>query len=412
MKNSKTKIAFTIMLLVFLAFVPAVSAQKANDYSVTAEEAYRHANANMINFIVGNAPGFENWKEASIDSKPQELYDINGQKLFYRFSVYKEKKLIGTIDVCADKTLGPSINDIAFDPKPYKTVEAMKKSKEIARKNYPTGQIKTTSMVVYSYPSVGAMTVVKDKTTGVEHRIFVDAYTLTEVKDKPATQKEPGVWSMYDKILTNGKDNNLREWQKSDQLTKSIEQAVANKGVNINIAATEENVKKLSGGVAVLGSFTGKILDVRGIGQERDVFCGPACIQMLCKYYNKPTPIPTQDRIYRGDGGLWSWDPNSIYRSGLSADDIIKWAKNRWDKTGVTDNQKYNSDAVTEIENNRPFFTMTPGHFRICKGYINQGGSADFYLRILDPLPVGSTYGTGVLERTYGSSEIERIYIR
>lgn len=125
------------------------------------------------------------------------------------------------------------------------------------------------------------MTVVKDKTTGVKHRIFVDAYSLNEVEDKPATETKPGVWSIYDKILTNGKKNNLKEWQKSDELAKSIEQAAANKGVNINAAITGENIKKLSSDAIVLGSFTGKILDINGIGQERDVFCGPACVRMV-----------------------------------------------------------------------------------------------------------------------------------
>ena len=141
---------------------------------------------------------------------------------FIDFQYIKQKNLIGTIDVCADKTLGPSIYDIAFDPTPFKAAEAMKKSKEIAKKNYPAGQVKSTNMVVYSYPRVGAMTVVKDKTTGVEHRIFVDGYTLDEVQDKPATEKEPGVWSMYDQILKSGKENNLKEWQKSDQRSQNL----------------------------------------------------------------------------------------------------------------------------------------------------------------------------------------------
>lgn len=42
----------------------------------------------------------------------------------------------------------------------------MKKSIEVANKEYPDGKIKSTQMVVYSYPSIGAMTVVKDKTSG------------------------------------------------------------------------------------------------------------------------------------------------------------------------------------------------------------------------------------------------------
>lgn len=398
------------ILMVSMVLIPAVSAQKEDNYSVTAEEAFKHANANMISFIAAKAPNFENWTGASVDPKPLELYDPNGKKLFYRFSVYKENKLIGTIDVCADKTLGPSIYDIVFDPEPYKAAEAIKKSIEIAKSEYSDGKIKSTNLVVYSYPSIGAITVVKDKTTGVEHRIFVDAYSLNKVEDKPAMETKPGVWSIYDKILTNGKENNLKEWQKSDELAKSIEQAAANKGVNINAAVTGENIKKLSSDAIVLGSFTGKILDINGIGQERDVFCGPACIRMVCKYSNKPTPIPTQDKIYRGDG-LWSWDPASIYTSGLSADDIVKWATYRWGKTGTIATSFSNSVAISEIENNRPFFSMIPNHFRLCRGYIVQHGYT--YLRLNDPMPVGSTYGnSGLLERTYGSSEMKRVYVR
>ncbi len=398
------------MLLVGMVLIPAASAQEEKDYSVTAEEALMRANANMINFIAGNALGFENWTGASINPNPQELYDVNGQKLFYRFSVYKENKLIGTIDVCADKTLGPSIYDIVFDPEPYKVAEAMKKSIEIAKNEYSDGEIKSTQMVVYSYPRIGAMTVVKDKATGVEHRIFVDAYFLSEVEDKPATETEPGIWSMYDKILAYGKENNLKEWQKSDELAKSIEQVAANKGVNINAAVTEENIKKLIDEGVVKSSFTGKILDINGIGQEDDVYCVPACIRMVCKYYNKPTPIPSQETIYLGDG-LWSWDSGSIGTSGLSADNIVKWATHRWGKTGTITTRLFNSDAISEIENERPFFTMILGHCRLCKGYIVQDGYT--YLRINDPEPTGSTYGNpGLLERTYGSSEIERVYVR
>ncbi len=128
MKHNKIGIGILLLaMLIGMALIPAASAQEEKAYSVTVEEALMHANANMINFIAGNALGFENWTGASINPNPQELYDINGQKLFYRFSVYKENKLIGTIDVCADKTLGPSIYDIVFDPEPHKVAEAMKK---------------------------------------------------------------------------------------------------------------------------------------------------------------------------------------------------------------------------------------------------------------------------------------------
>jgi hypothetical protein len=97
------------MLLVGVVLVPAVNAQEENKYSITVEEAFKHANAHMIHFIASDITDFKEWKKASIDPKPLELYDINGQKLYYQFSVYKNSNLIGKIYIGADKTLGQSV---------------------------------------------------------------------------------------------------------------------------------------------------------------------------------------------------------------------------------------------------------------------------------------------------------------
>jgi hypothetical protein len=271
----------------------------------------------------------------------------------------------------------------------------------MAKKRYPTGEIKSTVLAVYSYPRMGAMTVIKDKTTGMEHRIFIDASTLDEVEDKPVTEKtekELGVWSMYDQILKSGKENNLKEWQKSDQLTKSIEQAAANKGVNINMATTEENIKKLSGDLAI-AAVTSKTLNIPVYYQETEYYCVPASIKMLCKYFNKPTTLPSQTSIYTYLGG--------VPKSGLGYSDMEKWVRDKWGKTPTTTTSRfYNNDVVTEIDNNRPFFSTIAGHCRICRGYLNQGGSSSFYMYINCPLR-GAIY-----ERTYGGPEIGRVYVR
>ena len=62
-------------MLIGMALIPAVSAQKEDNYSVTAEKAFEHANAQMISFIATDTD-FEKWEGASIDPKPLELYDI------------------------------------------------------------------------------------------------------------------------------------------------------------------------------------------------------------------------------------------------------------------------------------------------------------------------------------------------
>lgn len=202
------------ILLVGMMLVPTVNAQEENSHSVTAEEAFKHANTRMIRFIATDTEKFGSWKGASIDPKPLELYDINGQKLYYQFSVYENNKTIGKIDVGANKTLGQPIQVIEFNPIPFNMTEVMEKSIETAKSNYPTGEIKSTKMVVYSYPKIGAMTVVKDKTTGDEHRIFVDAYTLDVVPDEPTTETKLGVCSIYEQKSKNEIDENLKKWQK------------------------------------------------------------------------------------------------------------------------------------------------------------------------------------------------------
>ncbi len=229
------------ILLVVVGLVPAVNAEEEDNYSVTAEKAFEHANAHIIDFMSSGAPGFENWTGSSIDPEPLELYDINGQKLFYEFSAYKNNKLLGKIYIGANKTLGPSVQVIELTPNLYNTTEALNKSIEIAKNEYPGGEIKSTKVVEYSYPRIGAMTVVKDKTSGDEHRIFVDVYSLEVVPDRPVTETQLGVWSMYEHKVKNGVGGNLIEWNKSEKYTESIEKDLANKGICISVPVTLDN---------------------------------------------------------------------------------------------------------------------------------------------------------------------------
>ncbi|KKG12030.1 C39 family peptidase, partial [Methanosarcina sp. 2.H.A.1B.4] len=382
-----------------MVLIPAVSAQEEKDYSVTAEEAFKHANANMINFIATNTSGFENWTGASIDSKPLELYDPTGQKLYYQFSVLKNKTLIGIIDIAADKRLGQTVQLVLFEPKPFDATTAMNKSREIAKNEYPEGEIKSTQMVVYDYPIVGAMTIVKDKTTGVEHRIFVDAYTLEKVEDKPATETEPGIWSIYEQRLKNGIDNNLRHWQKSDELAKSIEQAAVNKGVSINAAVTEENIKKLSADITKSRTDVEVDLGATVYAQITSYYCGPATAKMLTEYYNDENPHQTT--IYEMMNGV---APNGVTNSQQLLYYRSSNGMNKPDSFSTTTVSF--AGAMNEINNGGPFKSGVPGHARMCRGYKISGSNE--YLRIGDPNPI---YFCVPYWEAFGSED-DRIYVR
>jgi hypothetical protein len=410
MKNLKTKIVFTIMLLMLVALVHAVSAQ-GNDHSVTAEKAFEHANAQMIQFIATNTEGFGSWTGASIDPKPLELYDINGQKLYYQFSVFKDSNLIGRIYIGANKALGQSVRLVEFNPKLFSSADAMKKSIEIAKTKYPTGEIVSTKMVVYDYPKIGVMTIVQDKTSGVEHQIFVDVYTLKMVPDKPATETQPGVWSMYEKISKNQIDENLKKWQNSDELTKSIEQTATDKGVNINVPATEENIKKLRGNTEIAAtnvqsnvfspaSVVQNTLSVSDFQQDQPYFCAPACAQMISAYYNVGY---SQSYIYQV--------MNGVVPQGVPYPNQVLYYKatnglNKGNSNYISSNINYN-DVINEINNKRPFVSgiPSPNHVRVCRGY--QYSSSSKYLYINDPwwttlFPYWEAFG----------SECNRVYVK
>jgi len=156
-------------------------------------------------------------------------------------------------------------------------------------------------------------------------------------------------------------------------------------------------MNKLSVNAAVT-AITSNSISVPVKRQETNYYCVPACIQMLCMYYKKPSPTPSQTSIYNYLKGKVPY--------GLTDSDIKKWVVNKWGKTPIIRTSAFNNiDVVTEIDNKRPFFSLIGGHCRVCRGYKNQDGY--FYLYINDPMP-----GKALYEKTYGGSEVERIYVR
>lgn len=315
----------------------------------------------------------------------------------------KNNNIIGKIDIGADKTLGQSVQVIEFNPEPFDASEAMKKSIEIARNKYPDGEVKSTRMVVYSYPSIGAITAVKDKTTENEHRIFVDVYSLNEVEDKPPTETEIGVWSMYEQVSKNEIDKNLKEWNESDQRTKSVDKEATGIGINIFTSITEEKMEKLIVNAGVASTGTSVNLNVPRHGQETSYYCAPTCGQMIAErngvYYS-------QDQIYAvmgGTGGGITYPQQvSFYQLPTSSGGLGK--TNSYSTTTISF-----STATSEIDHGRPFVSGNSGHVRVCRGYSTVSGN---YLSINDPLPAGSTSGSYYMEQAGSSSDTRRIYVK
>jgi hypothetical protein len=399
---------FVAMLLVSMALVPgAMAAQPEDKYNVTIEKAFDHANAHMIDFVTANTSGFEQWKGASINPEPLELYDINGKKLFYLFSIYNNNEMVGRMKLSANKVLGHSVQTFEFDPKPLNVDEAIKQSLEIANEKFPAGDVKSTKMVVYSYPKIGAMTVVADNVTGEEYRIIVDAYTLDMIPDKSPAETESGVWSMYEPISKEEMINNVDKWYNSDNYTKALNTETAAKGLDIHKPLSEEELDILEES-QVITSIGSTELDVRLFGQEKDYYCAPATAQMIADYYDvghsqthiaREMGTSTIGTTMNGQLAYYTGDlPYCLGKSGSDDDYTCDW-----------------TEATGEIDNGRPLKSGIPvhvsgtvGHARACIGYMEFAEIK--YLSINDPWPVNE--GNHYLENWDLTTHGNYIYVR
>lgn len=202
----------------------------------------------------------------------------------------------------------------------------------------------------------------------------------------------------YEQRLKNGIDKNLKNWQESDNLTKSIEQA-ANNEININLPVSKENIKKLSSSTVTVATTIEKDLGTPTVYlQTKYYYCQPASAQMLTKYYRGTKP--SQDSIYSMMGGV---SPNGINNTQAL---VYYKASNGLNKPNAYSSSNVTfSKAVTEINNYRPFKSGTGTHDRVCRGY--KQVDSEQYLRICDPYP--TSLGMAYWELI--GSENNRIYV-
>jgi hypothetical protein len=355
MKNNAIRVSMLLTaVLLILAIVPAMGAQSDDNYDVSVENALEHADAHVTYFSVADALKFEDWKDSYIDPQPVEFYDIKGKKLYYLFSVYSDTKMVGRIEVSANKTLGYSVQAFEFDPKPFDANKALERSIKIANDKYPSGEIQSTTMVVYSYPKFGAMCLVLDKTTGDEHRVIVDAYSLEIIPDKKQIEEEPGIWSVYDWISEEHVDKNVAKWDSSAEIVQMMQMPSFD----------------MQRDLLTIGS---KELNVPLYGQENSYYCAPATAQMIAKYYGV---THTQDYIF----GIMGGDTD-----GCSNSEQLTYykASNGLDKDGsYYDSTPDFNDVVSEINSGRPLKSAVTGHARACIGYQDYGIR---YVSINDP---------------------------
>ena len=126
MKTLKIGVMLLALLLAAMVMVPMASADEkqldeqsavsSNDVVesnyVSINTAREHAIVAILDFSSKNLID-QIWNGATVDPKPQLIYDLNGKILFYQFSAEKKGEKIGEILVSASKVLGVSVQKIS-----------------------------------------------------------------------------------------------------------------------------------------------------------------------------------------------------------------------------------------------------------------------------------------------------------
>jgi len=345
-KMTKKILAIGIIALLVLGIglVAAINADEIENNYVLKEKAREHATVTMLEFVLAGTPGLEDedWKGATINPEPLTIYDINGKKLYYQFSVEKDGETVGEIKTAASKVLGASVCTIGLSPRAWDPDIALKKAKEIAKKQYEGAEITSTTLVCYGYPKIGVMVKLHDPKTGEEQRLFIDASDYSVVQDRmPEPEPElegPGVWSLYESIPKEEWAQRISDWEVDDKHAREVIAKAHYAGIDISKSLSEKELETLREALASPRSY--KVLSgFHLFGQETSYYCAPATGQMIADYYDVSH---TQDHIADEMGTTTSGTsmsgqldyytgnrPDCLGKSGSYADYSCTWGRQR-----------------------------------------------------------------------------------
>ena len=361
-KRKEIQVGAVFLISLLLMGSILVVGASGDDYSVEnfyvdEDTAWMHATVYLTQFVADETPGLKDWDGAQVEKKPVTVYDIHGKKLFYEFTVTKDGKAIGEIEIAASKVLGTSLCRVVLSP-PMDRETAAQKAMEVAEKEYPDYNIQSTKPVCYSYPKEGVMVTLAKPGAKEEKMVIIDVYLPSVVPLKePKKEGEVGAWSIYDKLSAEERAKRIEKWDSdarfiADQLSTGI----------------------LDNGDR--GSRGSKTLSVPLYAQQYSNYCAAATGQMIAKYHghtHSQSLVATFMGLTPGGGGASNPAQLNYYHYGIS-------------KYGSDDYSASFNGEKQEIDANRPLKSGITGHARCARGY-SESVLGD-YIYINDPWPV------------------------
>jgi hypothetical protein len=385
MKQLEFGVILLALMLAAMAIVPVVSAQDAEPSSgsfqiiesnyVTKDTATTEAHEALVQFSA-NGLLDKTFTGAMVNPEPATIYDINGMKLFYLFSVENGKENVGEIKIAASKVLGAPVISIGMGPGPINRAELERKVADILRKQGMNPDLSTARLVCYEYPRIGMMV----GEPGNQNTAVVDAYEYSVI---PVSEQT----SFYGSFSSSAMSSGIAKWNA---------QAVTENGITTFTVSPHATVSKTLSGFTLYP-------------QQGTNWCAFAAAQMISQwygYYRTQQQIASTVGVSPDNGATEAQMRDGYYKKSTTQGGLGKGG------TYVLPGSPSNLyDLIkTEIDGSRPLVInigIQPGqstnyHARACAGYSRDTINQNTYFYIYNPWPVN--VGSLTWEQWFGGS--------
>jgi hypothetical protein len=326
------------------------------------------------------------------------VYDLNGELLFYRIPLVKNKTLHGYADAAAHAALGALL--LAVAPEATWDEQAIVAEARQAflglvsesRESHRKGAYDEIRFVAYSFPKIAVQFLHEKKEV-----VMLECFTWIPVPPASRDRKrlEPGNferWSLLDELDERRKEENVRKFTERVRSVDELDLNVPNIGL-ISRAVLEPIASRIRLTWTSELHFSGRSADHHVCyelrGQETSVWCVAASVQMLLDFYRYNY---SQSKIAEQLGLGTLTNPNGLpyARVGDVVTQLQVMSSNALTAAMIT-NPRF-GDFVSELNHNRPMISFIPGHSRTVAGYteslISLLGLVGFRgLLVYDPWP-------------------------
>jgi len=308
------------------------------------------------------------------------VYDVNGEELFHRIALLRSGIPQGYADVAVHPAMGSPL--LAVAPAAVWNEQAivalareafLRRAAESPDRPAPYGKggYDEIRFVAYSFPKV-AVQFLRD---GKEVEML-ECFTWTPVPPAPKRRDrkrlEPGNferWSLIDEMDARRKEENRRKFQQRTRAANAVALDVAGNGVISQVAVDSLiRVTRLTQTAEL--HFSGRPADHHVCyelrGQETNVWCVAASVQMMLDFYRYNYP---QTTIAQQLGLGTLANPNGLpyARVGDVVTQLQVMSSNALTPQMIVGPSF--ADFATEIDQNRPMISFIPGHSRTVAGY-------------------------------------------